>query len=169
MEPLFHIKKQFWDKDELLEEALEVKQKSYTFTNGITIVRAYPMNEYTPALLKFYKTFTDKFKGDWGEVSVSYMYINAGEEYPWHSDEEVTKKTGNNTKGVLCAFNIILAGENDEVEFKDVGKFTYSSAVFNTSHLHRVSPSSDRIIARIGFRDLSYEDVVRKITDQINT
>ena len=169
MEPLFHIKISFWDKEELLSEALEVKQKSYSFTNGVSIVRAFPMNEHTPALVKFYKNFLDTFKGDWGEVSVSYMYINAGEEYPWHIDEEVTKKTGNNVKGVLSAFNILLAGENNEVEFEGLGKYKYNAAVFNTSHLHRVSPASDRIIARIGFRDYSYEDVVRKITDQINT
>lgn len=165
-EPLYHVKRTFWDEEELLNEALEVKEKSFSFPRSGTIIRAFPMSEQTPALIRLYKDFLDKFKRDWGEVSVSYMYINAGEIYPWHIDNEITKVTGGNTKGVLCAFNILLSGEENEVEFEGHGKYSYKSAILNTSHYHRVSPKSDRIIARLAFRDYSYEDVVRKISNQ---
>ena len=166
MEPLTRITKDFWDEEMLLNEALKVKEMSFSFPRGDTIIRAFPMNERTPALVILYKDFLDKFKCDWGEVSVSYMYINAGEIYPWHIDNEITKTTGNNAKGVLCAFNILLSGEENEVEFERYGKYRYKSAILNTSHYHRVSPKSDRIIARLAFRDYSYEDVIQKISNQ---
>jgi hypothetical protein len=162
-EPLVRITHEFWDSAELLKEALDVKQGSFVFGAEPDIVRAHPMNERTPNLVNFYKDFGDKYKGNWGEVSVSYMYVDAGESYPWHVDEEITKKTGNNPKGVLCAFNIVLLGETSEVEFKNLGSYTYKAALFNTSIMHRITPKTDRIIARIAFRDLSFEDVVQRI------
>lgn len=168
MEPLIKIKDVFWNREDLLQEAKLLKETSYVFGTPPKIVRAFPMNERTPCLLKFYKDFEKKYGSNLGEVSVSYMYIDAEEEYPWHVDEEITKTTGNNPKGVLCAFNVLLLGDENKVEFKDVGEFSYKAAIFNTSHMHRVAPSTDRILCRIGFRDLSYEEMVRKVKTKIN-
>lgn len=168
MEPIYHLQRAFWDYDSLRAEALEVKKEALVFDTAKAIVRAVPVSSRTPALAKMYENFKNQYPYNFGTVSLSYMYINEGEVYPYHVDN-VASIAVSNLKPVLCTINILVSGEENEVEFEGLGKYRYSACVFNTSHMHRITPKSDRIITRISFRESTYEDVVTKIADTINT
>ena len=45
----------------------------------------------------------------------------------------------------------------------DFGSYKYTAGILNTSHLHRVFPTSQRILARISFLELIYEEVVHRV------
>tara|TARA_B110000967_G_C18897525_1_gene571853 strand:- start:492 stop:1037 length:546 start_codon:yes stop_codon:yes gene_type:complete len=165
--PLYYITNEFWDKEALLSESLECKVNALEWTKSGAIVRAVPMSEKTPALVATYNKFMELYPHDWGDTIGSYMYINAGESYPWHTDVDAQNKMSIAPKGVLCAINIVLTGEQNSVDFQGKGSWHYKAALFNTSETHRISPTTDRIIFRISFRDKSYEEAV-KIIEAIN-
>ena len=168
MEPIFHLQKEFWDYASLKEEASVLKQEALVFETSKAVIRAVPMSSRSPALKKLYVKFLEKYPYNFGQISMSYMYINKGEVYPYHVDN-VASTAVSNLKPVQCTINILVSGEDNEVEFEGLGKYKYKACVFNTSHMHRITPQSDRTIVRISFRESSYEDVVRKIQDTINT
>ena len=162
MKPLMKIKDVFWDKDNLLQEAKSLEKTCLILGTQGNTVKLVPMNERTPCLLKFYKDFEKKYDNNLGEVSVSYMYINA--------EETTTREIENNPKDIQCVFNILLLGDKNKVEFKDVGEFSYNkAAILNTPHMHRAVSSTDIILCCIGFRDLSYEEVICKVKSKINS
>ena len=167
MNPVFQLERpDIWDAEKLGKEAEEVKHKALQFPftykgKDFGVIKAVPcLPQYeVPELEKFRDLFLEQWPNDWGEIAVSYMYIDS--EYPWHVDTEVTKRYGN-PKGTLCALNIILNGVNDSVEFEE-GKFTYEAAIIDTSKLHRVTPTKERTMARISFKDKTFKEVVKGI------
>lgn len=165
-EPLTRLTEQFWDVDALRREALEQKQSAYLFPTKAVTIRAVPLSDRTPELTRMFKEFTKKYGDNFGLTSCSYMYIDAGEEYPYHVDNVVGQKVSD-LPPVLCTINILVEGSETAVEFKNLGEYTYKAAVFNTSVMHRITPKTDRIIARISFRELSFEDVVQRIKGYI--
>ena len=156
----------FRDSGKLRTEANNVKDKAYKIPytykgKDYGVITALPYNEFTPELTKFRESFLEQYPLDWGEFAVSYMWIDS--DYPWHVDNEVTKSQ-HNRKGVKCAINIILEGHNTAVEYEE-GKFIYEAAVVNTSKLHRVVPETERVMARISFKDKTFEEVVKGIKE----
>jgi len=166
LEPIKRLTKEFWDVDALRKEALVEKQNAHLFPTSATTIRAVPMSERTPELTLMYKAFCEKYPYDFGIVSCSYMYIDAGEEYPWHTDNVVGMRVSD-LPPVQCTINILVEGSETAVEFQNLGEYTYKAAVFNTSLMHRITPKTDRIITRISFREMSYEDVVQRIDGSI--
>lgn len=161
-EPLIHLPVVFWDIPAMREEALAVKESAYCWKTEDYTVSGCPVGDNTPQLSQTYYDFIELY-GDCGEVSVSYLYIDKDSDYMWHTDNEISKRTGHTEKDVKCAVNIIVLGEESCVEFDEWGEYGYTAALFNTSHLHRIKPTSDRIICKISFRDLYFTDVINKI------
>ena len=165
MNPVYPLRRRFWDAWNLRTEARKVKDNAlkfpYTYKGEdfgvITAVPLLPQSDL-PELQKFRDNFLEDHPMDWGEIAVSYMYIDS--EYPWHVDDEVTKR--GNAKGTQCAINIILEGHNAAVEYEN-GKYIYEAAVLNTSELHRIIPVDERVMARISFKDKTFKEVVEGI------
>ena len=156
MEPLYHLKEIFWpDKSLLYQEALAIKNEAKVWESETSRFVAHGINEKTPLLLETYNNFMKVYPYDWGTVIGSYMFIDANKGYPWHIDRHVAVD--------LCAINIIISGDENEVEFLGRGKFLYDAAVFNTSYIHRINPTTDRILLRLSFRDKEYSEVVGAI------
>lgn len=175
LEPLTEIESVFWDSDALLTEATELQEFAVSpiFTipdtgyeykvPGLTLT----LSQMTPELQRFADEFGLEY-GDLGEVRFLYLYIRAGEEYPWHVDNVISQSTGQTTKETKCAFNILLKGEENEVEFDGWGSYSYTASIFDTSTRHRITPTTDRIMCKVAFKDLEYSEVVSKISDSLN-
>ena len=175
LEPLTDIDSVFWDSEALLDEAVELQEHAVSpiFTvphtgyeykvPGLTLT----LSQLTPELQRFADDFRLEY-GDLGEVKFLYLYIRAGEEYPWHVDNIISQSTGQTTKETKCAFNILLKGEENEVEFDGWGSYSYKSSIFDTSTRHRITPTTDRIMCKVTFKDLEYSEVVSKISDSLN-
>jgi len=166
MTPVYPLLKSFWDSEKLRTEAINVKDKAYKIPytykgKDYGVITALPYNDFTPELAKFRESFLEHYPTDWGEFTTAYMWIES--DYPWHVDNEITKSQYNR-KGVKCAINIILEGQFTAVEYEE-GKFTYEAAVLNTSILHRVNPDKQRVMARISFKDKTFEEVVQGIKE----
>jgi|TARA_B110000263_G_C15305630_1_gene510224 hypothetical protein len=168
MNPLYPLDHCFWDVEKLRDEAFNVKSEAqkfpYTYKGkDFGVITALPLLylSFLPALEQFRDSFLETYPGDWGEFTTSYMWVDS--EYPWHVDNETTKR--DNVKGVNCAINILLTGEDNPVEFEGYGKQIYEAAVLNTSHLHRVIPAEERTMARLSFKDLTYKEVVKGIEE----
>jgi hypothetical protein len=162
-EPLYHLTEKFWDYDDLRSEAMKMKKDALEFRDDPIIIRALPATDQTPALNELKQSFEKKYTQDFGIISYSYMYINAGEDYPWHVDN-VAAKAVSDLPPVQCAINILVSGEENDVEFITHGYYNYKAALFNTSIKHRITPKTDRIITRISFRERVYSEVLDEIT-----
>jgi len=162
LEPLLHLPTVFWDIPEMRKEALALKESAYVWQSEHYTVRGCPQGDNTPILNNTHESFL-KLYGDCGMMSISYLYIDKDSDYMWHTDNEISKRTGHTEKDVKCAINIVVLGEESDVEFKDWGEYNYTAALFNTSHLHRIKPVSDRILCKLSFRDLYFSDVTNKI------
>jgi len=162
LEPLLHLPTVFWDIPAMRKEALALKDSAHIWESEHYTIRGCPTGEQTPILNNTYDSFL-RLYGDCGMVSRSYLYIDKDSDYMWHTDNEISKTTGNTDKDVKCAINIVVLGEESSVEFLDYGEYNYIAALFNTSHLHRIKPVSDRILCKISFRDLHFSDVINKI------
>lgn len=167
MEPITKLTDTFWNEKGLREEALFQKQNALLFPTKKVTIRAVPMTERTPELTRMYKAFCEKYPYDFGIISCSYMYIDGGEDYPWHVDNVVGLRVSE-LPPVQCTINILVEGSETAVEFENFGEYVYKAAVFNTSIMHRITPKSDRIITRLSFREMCYKDVVRKVKTKIN-
>ena len=175
LEPLTDIESVFWDSKALLNEAVELQDHAVSpifniphmnyeyVVPGLTLT----MSEMTPELKRFADDFRTEY-GDLGDVKFLYLYIRAGEEYPWHVDNVISQSTGQTTKETKCAFNILLRGEENEVEFDGWGSYRYKASIFDTSTRHRITPATDRIMCKVTFKDLEYSEVVSKIGDSLN-
>ncbi len=163
LEPLYHLTNTFWDYDDLRSEATSMKKHAFEFREDPIIIRALPATDQTPALNRLKQSFEETYPQDFGMVSYSYMYINAGEDYPWHVDN-VAATAVSDLPPVQCAINILVSGEENDVEFITHGYYNYKAALFNTSVKHRITPSTDRIITRISFRERVFEEVLNEIT-----
>ena len=167
MIPVYPLRRRFWDAWKLRTESRNVKDKAYKIPytykgKDYGVITALPYNEFTPELAKFRESFLEHYPLDWGEYAVSYMWIDS--DYPWHVDNEVTKSQ-HNRKGVKCAINIILEGHSTAVEYEGGRKYIYEAAVINTSELHRVIPADERVMARISFKDKTFNQVVEGIKE----
>ena len=139
-------------------------------------------NSNTPCLAKYFEKFKAWF-GDTGRATCHYFYIDGGTDYEWHRDNVlsnievdvdklikksniVDKRTGSEIASnfsVNCCINLVLTEDGSECEFINFGSYKYTAGILNTSHLHRVFPAKNRILARISFVDLIYEEVVHRI------
>lgn len=141
------------------------------------------VSDHTPVLQEHWQNFQDWF-GDTGAAYCQYFYIDANADYEWHRDNilrdieydprkviETTtaeipdkyKVSSQTNFPVQCAINVVLTDDGSECEFYDFGSYKYTAGILNTSHLHRVFPSEQRILARISFLELLYEEVIHKI------
>ena len=90
----------------------------------------------TPILCEFHKAFTARY-GDLGNVKSHYFYIGKDSDYEWHRDNMPAGRAIEDLKSVNCCIN--------------------------TSHVHRVKPTDNRILARLTFTSSVYEEVVHRI------
>jgi hypothetical protein len=141
------------------------------------------VSDHTPVLQEHWQNFQDWF-GDTGAAYCQYFYIDANADYEWHRDNvlrdieydprkviETTtadipdkyKVSSQSNFPVQCAINVVLTEDGSECEFYDFGSYKYTAGILNTSHLHRVFPSEQRILARISFLELLYEEVIHRI------
>ena len=116
----------------------------------------------TPILCEFHKAFTARY-GDLGNVKSHYFYIGKDSDYEWHRDDMPAGRAIEDLKSVNCCINIICTDTSNEVEFMEHGSFAYTAGVLNTSHVHRVKPTDNRILARLTFTSSVYEEVVHRI------
>lgn len=139
-------------------------------------------NKNTPCLAKYFEKFKEWF-GDTGRATCHYFYIDGGTDYEWHRDNvlndididvsQIIKKSKIENKvldlsnrsnfSVNCCINLVLTEDGSECDFMNFGSYKYTAGILNTSHLHRVFPAKNRILARISFVDLIYEEVVHRI------
>ena len=138
---------------------------------------------HTPVLQDFWKNFQDWF-GDTGAAYCQYFYLDANADYEWHRDNVLNDVSYDPRKvqrattveipdkynvekqtnfPLNCAINVVLTEDGSECEFMDFGSYKYTAGILNTSHLHRVFPTSQRILARISFLELIYEEVVHRV------
>jgi hypothetical protein len=140
------------------------------------------VGDHTPVLQDFWQNFQDWF-GDPGAAYCQLMYLDANAQYEWHRDNILRdveysprKDIGGNVEvpdkynvekqtnfPVQCCINVVLTEDGSECEFMDFGSYKYTAGILNTSHLHRVFPTSQRILARISFLELIYEEVVHRV------
>ena len=180
MNPLYSLEHSFWDIEKLRAEANSVEDiaQEFPFTcprTGIKgIIRAVPLlpqsdityvNGYYPDELDAFKhSFLETYPMDWGDIAFSYMWIDG--LYPWHVDNEVTNRgLLSGKKGTQCAINVLLSGLDAPIEFEGYEEQIYKAAVVNTSHVHRVNPTTKRSMARISFKDKTFEEVVEGIKE----
>jgi hypothetical protein len=157
----------------LLEEALAVRELNENRflldignTGGESSIRLdfQFVGQHTPFLEEYQWRFQEKYEG-LGKIETHYFYIDANADYEWHRDNVLPTATSEVGKRmpVNCCLNVIITDDGSECEFLNHGLFKYKAGVLNTSVLHRVKPSSLRILARISFLDAVYEEVVHKI------
>lgn len=161
MLPIYPYDSQFGvDKSLLLEEAVSVHQHALSYSNK-SLLRKFPCNENdTPRLYEFVENFRNEFSHtDLGAMIGHYFYAYEGKNLEFHTDGEWNE----GVKSFHCCFNFILSGVETPVEFEDIGKFCYDQALLNTEQRHRIHPVSHRVIARIAFKDYTYEEVVQKM------
>ena len=141
------------------------------------------VSDHTPVLQQHWQNFQDWF-GETGAAYCQYFYIDANADYEWHRDNvlrdieydprkvqetttaEIPDKYKVNSQTnfpVQCAINVVLTEDGSECEFYDFGSYKYTAGILNTSHLHRVFPSEQRILARISFLELLYEEVIHRV------
>ena len=190
-EPFTHITNEFWpDRAELREEAeaireneqnrFRIKIPTQKEQEPVTLDFQF-LNENTPVLAEFYKNFQEWF-GETGHTYVHYFYIDKDADYEYHRDniiheieidtKEVLDAVDTNRENeaaklsnfpVNCCINLVVSDDGSECEFQNHGLYKYTAGILNTSHLHRVFPTSQRILARISFLELIYEEVVHRV------
>ena len=104
------------------------------------------------------KSEREKFNEQYNLVGRSrarYYIQDSGVKIPAHIDY--------NTK---CSANFILSGGSDPVSF-DAGEFIYTSAILDTTQKHWVNSTSKRVLFKISYFDLSYEEILGKINEPI--
>jgi len=164
--PLYRLDHEFWpDRKQMCDEALSVRDKldMYDAAKDATI-KVHYMGDDTPLLNKMWQGWTDRY-GSFGNPTVSYFYIDPGMQYGWHIDTNISHDM--TSKGsILCAMNVVLTetheAKTEFLGFEDIER--YRAALFNTSWMHQVQIGHvQRILARITFRDVLYEELVYKI------
>jgi hypothetical protein len=107
-----------------------------------------------PVIWNEYRKFVDKYNLQGHDIRPRYYYLGAGGSIPPHKDMKT-----------LCAVNHILSDSCAPliIEKKE---YQYKTAVFDTQRMHNVQNSGygDRVLIKLSFFDLSYEDVVAKLT-----
>ena len=192
-EPFHTITHEFWpDLIKLREEAIAVREyNEHRLTvqvpNGRDDVDDVVLDfqfvgDHTPVLQDFWQNFLDWF-GDPGAAYCQLMYLDANAQYEWHRDNilrDVEYSPRNDIGGnvevpdkynvekqtnfpVQCCINVVLTEDGSECEFMDFGSYKYTAGILNTSHLHRVFPSEQRILARISFLEMLYEEVIHRV------
>ena len=179
--PLHHLEYKFWPNvGLLLNEALDIRNnpdtefgtykrknldkdtsnvESGTLNVNIKTIR---QSEKTPHFNQMVDNFFERY-GDFGKTYHGYMIIEPEYTYNWHVDTFVHNEAMGN-RPILCAMNLICTNCDVAAEFQGFGEIPYKAAIFNTDHPHRVKTANEvRIIARIGFQDMLYEEVVHKI------
>lgn len=170
--PFYELTHQFWpDRKLLREEAEQVRltgNKGFTFPIidrecGKCVLEFQFSDEGTPVLNEYLNNFLTRY-GDLGKVRAHYFYIDENMNYMWHIDNIPSIGAQNAQKFVVqCCINVVITDDESECEFSGFGMYKYKAGVLNTSHLHRVTPKSNRILARISFLDSIYEEVVHRI------
>tara|TARA_B110000285_G_scaffold7946_1_gene8173 strand:+ start:1594 stop:2244 length:651 start_codon:yes stop_codon:yes gene_type:complete len=192
-EPFHTITHEFWpDLIKLREEAIAVREyKKHRLTVEVpnnrddidnVVLDFQFVGDHTPVLQDFWQNFQDWF-GDTEAAYCQFMYLDANAHYEWHRDNVLRdveysprKDIGGNVEvpdkynveyqtnfPVQCCINVVLTEDGSECEFMDFGSYKYTAGILNTSHLHRVFPTSQRILARISFLELIYEEVVHRV------
>jgi hypothetical protein len=149
---------------------------------GITLDFQYANEQTSPMLLQYYNNFKEWF-GEAGYTHCHYFYIDGNANYEWHRDnilkdisidqealltaqgggKQPTSTEGVSDFPVNCCINVVITEDGSECEFLNSGLYKYTAGILNTSHWHRVKPTSTRILARISFMDMIYEEVVHRI------
>ena len=168
-EPFYELSHQFWpDRDDLKKEAeyirsvgkhkmvVPVIDEDY----GKCVLEFQFSHDETPILNQYLNNFVERY-GNFGRMIAHYFYIDEGMNYVWHRDNKPTSTT--ESFPVQCCVNVIVTDDGSECEFLGHGTYKYTAGVLNTSHLHRVTPVRNRILARISFLDSIYEEVVHRI------
>lgn len=167
--PFYELTHQFWPERKLLRE--EAEQVQISGNKGMTVpiideeygkcvLEFQFSDEGTPVLNEYLNNFLTRY-GDFGKVFAHYFYIGEDMNYVWHRDN--APAIGSQNFAVQCCINVVVTDDGSECEFLNYGTYKYKAGVLNTSHLHRVTPKSNRILARISFLDSIYEEVVHRI------
>ena len=158
--PLTHIDYKF-NTESLYNEYSKNKNK---FANHTDIPKEYEdgfkdfkilrANDHNlPVLLNECKEFTNKYNLQGHDIRPRYYVCEAGGYFPPHKDMKT-----------LCAVNHILSDSCAPliIEKKE---YQYKTAVFNTQRMHNVQNSGygDRVLIKLSFFDLSYEEVVTRL------
>jgi len=155
----------FWpDRKLMKEEATVVRTDDEQFDpTKKSSIKVHLMGADTPLLQQMWDNWCSLY-GDCGDATVYYFYMNPEMVYDWHVDTLITTDH-TSTKAALCAMNVVVTNEETPAEFAGLGEMSYTAALFNTSHMHRVvdTRGETRILARITFRDWIYEEVLHKI------
>lgn len=167
--PFYELSHQFWPERQLLKEEAErvrtegnkglvvpIIDEDY----GKCVLEFQFADSVTPVLNQYLDNFLERY-GDFGKVLAHYFYIDGGMNYVWHRDN--APALGSENFPVNCCINVIVTDDGSECEFLGHGSYKYTAGVLNTSHLHRVAPQSNRILARISFIDALYEEVVHRM------
>jgi len=145
------VDKLFLEIDFLNDQFIEYEDEKHGKVDGWLILRE---NVDTAVLKSEREKFNEKY-GLTGKSRARYYIQNKGVNIPAHIDY--------NTQ---CAANFVLSGENDPICYED-GEFIYSSAIVDTSRKHWVNSNSKRILFKISYFDLSYEEVLSKINEPV--
>ena len=161
MSPLIHIDYKF-DTESLYNEYSKNKNK---FANHTDIPKEYEdgfkdfkilkaNGDTLPVLWGEYKKFVDKYNLQGHDIRPRYYVCVAGGYFPPHKDMKT-----------LCAVNHILSDSCAPliIEKKE---YQYKTAVFDTQRMHNVQNRGyeDRVLIKLSFFDLSYENIVAKLT-----
>lgn len=163
--PLYRLEHVFWpDRQAMYDEAKKVRSElqMYDAAENATI-KVHHMGDDTPVLARMWEGWKNRY-GEFGKPTVTYFYIDPGMHYDWHIDTDISHDMTNDGR-ILCAMNIVVTDESVPAEFQGIGEERYTAALFNTSWVHRVihTAGSQRILARITFRDIIYEELVHKV------
>lgn len=106
-----------------------------------------------PVLTSEHKKFITYYNLEGYDIRPRYVRCKAGGCFPPHKDE-----------GTLAAVNHLLTEPNAPLIIGE-DKYQYKTAVFNTQLDHAIYNEGydDRVIIKLSFFDLSYEDVVAKL------
>jgi len=107
-----------------------------------------------PVLTAEHKKFVTYYNLEEYDIRPRYVRCKAGGCFPPHKDE-----------GTQAAVNHILTKVNAPLIIGE-DEYQYKTAVFNTQREHAIYNEGyeDRVIIKLSFFDLSYEDVVTKLS-----
>jgi len=161
MNPLTHLDYKF-DTNKLFKEYFNNKNK---FVEHADIPKEYKEafkdfkilkaeDEGLPILWNEYRKFINQYNLQGHDIRPRYYVCEAGGYFPPHTDMKT-----------LCAVNHILSDSCAPliIEKKE---YQYKTAVFDTQREHNVQNRGyeDRVLIKLSFFDLSYEEVVTKLS-----
>jgi len=98
------------------------------------------------------------------DISSMFRSRNSSVAFLWQQKRTIVQ--AHIDPQTLCAVNCILSGANGTLWYPNIGSYEYKIALIDTKRPHGIRTSNEnRIIFKISFFDLTYEQAVARLLD----